>query len=190
MKHIILSTATFLLVATGVTAQEWNMDKAHSQIMFVVEHMGINQITGNFGTVSAKFTASKDDFSDAAIEFTADINSINTGNEQRNNHLKSDAFFNAAQYGTLTFKSTSFTKTGDKTYRLSGDLTFHGVTKPVTLDAVYNGSIVNPMSKKTTAGFKVTGVIKRTDFGVGTSFPTTIVSDEVRLDANTEFIKS
>lgn len=190
MKQIILSTVTFLLLAAGVSAQEWNMDKAHSQIMFVVDHMGINHITGNFGTVSAKFTAAKDDFSDAVIEFTADINSINTGNEQRNNHLKSDAFFNAAQFGTLTFKSTSFTKTGDKTYQLTGDLTFHGVTKTVTLNAVYNGSVINPMSKKTTAGFNVTGTIKRTDFGVGTEFPANFISDEVQIDANTEFIKS
>lgn len=190
MKQIILSTATFLLMATGVNAQEWNMDKAHSQIMFVIGHMGINQITGNFGTVSSKITASKDDFSDAVIEFTADINSINTGNEQRNNHLKSDVFFDAAQFGTLSFKSTSFKKTGDKTFQVTGDLTMHGVTKSVTLDAVYNGSIVNPMSKKTTAGFKVTGTIKRSDFGVGTAFPTNIASDEVRLDANTEFVKS
>ena len=190
MKQIILSTALFLMVAGGVSAQEWNMDKAHSQVMFVIGHMGINQITGSFGTASAKITSSKDDFSDAVIEFTADVNSINTGNEQRNTHLKSDAFFNAAQFGTLTFKSTSFRKVGDNKYELTGDLTLHGVTKPVTLDAVYNGSIVNPMSKKTTAGFKVTGVIKRSDFSVGKDFPTNIASDEVRLDANTEFVKS
>ena len=190
MKQIILSTAVFLFAAAGASAQEWNMDKAHSQVMFVIGHMGINQITGSFGTASAKLTSSKDDFSDGVIEFTADINSINTGNEQRNGHLKSDAFFDAAQYGTLTFKSTSFKKVGDNKYELIGDLTLHGVTKSVTLDAVYNGSIVNPMSKKTTAGFKVTGTIKRSEFGVGKDFPANIASDEVRLDANTEFVKS
>lgn len=190
MKQIIVSTAAFLLVATGAFAQEWNMDKAHSQVMFVIEHMGINEITGTFSTVSSKLTASKDDFSDAAIEFTADVNSINTGNEQRNTHLKSDAFFNAAQYGTLTFKSTSFKKVGDKTYQVTGDLTLHGVTKSVTLDAVYNGSIVNPQSKKTIAGFKVTGTIKRTDFAIGANFPTNMLGDDVRLNANTEFVKS
>ena len=190
MKHLLLSTATFLLLATGAFAQEWNMDKVHSQVMFVIGHMGINQITGSFGTVSSKLTASKDDFSDAQIEFTADVNSINTGNEQRNTHLKSDAFFNAAQFGTITFKSTSFQKTGDKTYQVTGDLTMHGVTKPVTLTAVYNGNIVNPMSKKTTAGFKVTGTIKRSDFGVGGEGFAKILTDEVLLDANTEFVKS
>ena len=190
MKKIIVSTAALIFMAATAFAQEWNMDKAHSQVMFAIGHMGINTITGSFGSVTAKFTASKDDFSDAAIELTADVTSINTGVEQRNNHLKSPDFFDATKYGTLTFKSTSFRKTGDKTYELTGDLTLHGVTKPVTLTAVYNGSTVNPMSKKTTAGFKVTGIIKRSDFGIGANFPAAIVSDEVALDANTEFIKS
>lgn len=190
MKKIIVSAAALFFMATAAFAQEWNMDKAHSQILFGINHMGINTITGSFGSVTAKFTSSKDDFSDAVIELTADVSTINTGNEQRNGHLKSPDFFDAAQYGTLTFKSTSFRKTGDKTYELTGDLTLHGVTKPVTLIATLNGQTVNPMSKKTTAGFKVTGTIKRTDFGIGAKFPANIVSDEVALDANTEFIKS
>src|SRR5215469_10131349 len=116
MKKIILSTAAIVFMAATAFAQEWNMDKAHSQVLFAINHMGINTITGTFGSVTAKFTASKDDFSDAAIELTADISTINTGNEQRNGHLNSAAFFDAAQYGTLTFKSTSFSKTGDNTY--------------------------------------------------------------------------
>ena len=189
MKKIIISTAAFLLISAATFAQSWTMDKAHSQVMFGITHMGINTITGNFGTVSATLNASKDDFSDASIEFTADVNSLNTGNEQRNTHLKSPDFFNAAQYGTLTFKSTSFKKVDDKNFQVTGDLTFHGVTKSVTLNATFNGTTVNPMSKKTVAGFKVTGTIKRTDFGIGASFPTAMLSDEVALDANTEFVK-
>ena len=189
MKKIILSTAALLFTTAAVFAQSWSMDKAHSQVMFGITHMGINTITGNFGTVSATLTSSKDDFSDASIEFTADVNSINTGNEQRNTHLKSPDFFNAAQFGTLTFKSTSFKKIDDKNFQVTGDLTFHGVTKSVTLNATFNGTTVNPMSKKTVAGFKVTGTIKRTDFGIGASFPTAMLSDEVALDANTEFVK-
>lgn len=189
MKKITLSTAALLFITAAVFAQSWSIDKAHSQVMFTINHMGINTITGNFGTVNSTITASKDDFSDAVIEFSADINSINTGNEQRNTHLKSPDFFNAAQYGTLTFKSTSFKKIDDKNYAVTGDLTLHGVTKTVTLNAVFNGTTVNPMSKKTVAGFKVTGTIKRTDFGVGAQFPASIVSDEVALDANTEFVK-
>jgi polyisoprenoid-binding protein YceI len=189
MKKIILSTAAFLFTTAAVFAQSWSIDKAHSQVMFTINHMGINTITGSFGTVNATLNASKDDFSDAAIEFSADINSINTGNEQRNTHLKSPDFFNVAQYGTLTFKSTSFKKIDDKNYQVTGDLTLHGVTKSVTLNATLNGTTVNPMNKKTIAGFKVTGTIKRTDFGIGAQFPSSMVSDEVALDANTEFVK-
>lgn len=190
MKKIILSTAAFLLLAGSTFAQEWTWDKNHSQLNFGITHMGINEVDGTFGTVTAKFTSSKDDFSDAVIELSADVNTLNTGVEQRNNHLKSPDFFNAAQFGTLTFKSTSFKKVSDKTYQLTGDLTLHGVTKPVTLTAIFNGTVVNPQSKKTVAGFKVTGTIKRTDFGIGTGFPTAMLSDEVILIANSEFVKS
>ena len=110
-------------------------------------------------------------------------------NEQWNNHLKSDAFFDAAKFGTLTFKSTSFKQVSGKNYEMAGDLTLHGVTKPVVLNVVFNGTITNPMSKKLTAGFKVTGTIKRTDFGIGTGFPVAMLSDEVTLNANAEFAK-
>lgn len=189
MKKIILSTAALFILAGSTFAQDWNMDKAHSQVNFGITHMGINTVGGSFGSVTAKFTAAKDDFSDAAIELTADVNSISTGNEQRNNHLKSPDFFDAAKFGTLSFKSTSFKKVSDNTYQLVGDLTLHGVTKPVTLTATLRGTTTNPMNKKTVAGFKVTGTVKRTDFGIGANFPSAMLSDEVSLDANTEFVK-
>src|ERR1700722_20215664 len=134
MKKFIISTAALLFITTATFAQ-WNMDKAHSQVFFAITHMGVNTITGNFGTVSATLTSSKDDFSDASIEFTADVHSINKANEQRHTHLKSPDFFNAAQFGTLTFKSTSFKKVDDKNFQVPGDLTFHVVTKSVTLNA-------------------------------------------------------
>ena len=188
MKKIILSTAVFLLT-TAATFAQWNMDKAHSQVFFAITHMGVNTITGNFGTVSATLTSSKDDFSDAVVEFTADVSTLNTFNEQRNTHLKSADFFDAAQFGTLSFKSTSFTKTGDKTFTVAGNLTLHGVTKPVTLTATFNGTTINPMNKKTVAGFKVTGTIKRSDFNVGDPKFAGFLGDDVALNANTEFVK-
>ncbi len=188
MKKFIISTA-ILLLTTAATFAQWNMDKAHSQIFFAITHMGVNTITGNFGTVSATLTSAKDDFSDAVVEFTADVNSLNTFNEQRNTHLKSADFFDATQFGTLSFKSTSFTKSGDKTYTVAGNLTLHGVTKPVTLTATFNGTTVNPMNKKTVAGFKVTGTIKRSDFNVGDPKFAGFLGDDVALDANTEFVK-
>ena len=189
MKKSIIVAAASLLISTAGFSQTWSWDKAHSQLNFGITHLGINEVDGGFGTVSATITSSKDDFSDASVELTADVNSINTGVEQRNNHLKSADFFDAAKYGTLTFKSTSFKKVGDKNYQVTGDLTLHGVTKSVVLNAVLNGTTTNPMSKKPVAGFKVTGVIKRSDFALGAGFPAGMLSDEVLLTANAEFVK-
>jgi polyisoprenoid-binding protein YceI len=189
MKKIAIITATLFFLSTVTFAQTWSWDKAHSQLNWSISHLGISSIAGTFNTVDAKITASKDDFSDASVTLTADVNSINTNNEQRNTHLKSPDFFDAAKYGTLTFTSTSFKKTGDKTFQVEGDLTFHGVTKHVTLNAVYNGTITHPMSKKPVSGWSVTGLIKRADFGIGTKFPGNFLGDDVMLNAVAEFVK-
>lgn len=188
MKKITFITAA-LLVSAVTFAQTWSVDKAHSRLAFGVTHLGISEITGNFKSFDSKITSSKEDFSDAVIELTADVSSINTDNEQRDGHLKSPDFFDAAKFSTFSFKSNSFKKVSGKQYKLAGDLTLHGITKPVVLDVVFNGTTVNPMSKKTLAGFKITGIIKRSDFAIGASFPAPMLSDEVALTANTEFSK-
>jgi polyisoprenoid-binding protein YceI len=188
MKRTTIIAA--LLISSAATfAQTWTVDKAHSRLAFGVTHLSIAELGGTFNSIDAKFTSSKPDFTDAVIELTADVNSINTDNEQRDGHLKSPDFFDAAKYPNLTFKSTSFKKVSDKKYKLSGDLTMHGVTKPVVLDVVLNGTGTNPMSKKSIAGFTITGKIKRTDFGIATTTPAAMLSDEVKLVANTEFAK-
>ena len=189
MKKITLVAATLFFLATAGFAQTWNWDKAHSQLNFSISHLGIASIAGTFTSVDAKITSSKDDFSDAVVELSADVNSINTSNEQRNTHLKSPDFFDAAKYGTITFKSSSFTKAGDKKYKVEGDLTFHGVTRHVTLEAVYNGTITHPMNKKLVSGWSVTGVIKRSDFGIAPQMPSNFLGDEVWLNASAEFVK-
>ncbi|MDR3713599.1 MAG: YceI family protein [Puia sp.] len=189
MKKISILAAALVLSLSSVFAQTWNWDKAHSQLNFGITHLSISEIDGTFSTVTATLTSSREDLSDAVIELTADVNSLNTGNEQRNAHLKSPDFFDAAKYGSLVFKSTSFKKISGKNYQLTGDLTFHGVTKSVVLDVVFNGTVVNPQSKKTVGGFKVTGTIKRSDFGLGGQFPAAMLSDEVKLNANAEFVK-
>ena len=188
MKKIalIIPVAAAMMALTA-NAQTWNVDKAHAKLGFNVTHLLISEVDGYFKTFDAKFTSSKEDFSDAVIQLTADAASINTDNEKRDNHLRSADFFDVAQYPSLSFKSNSFKKVEGKKYLLSGDLTMHGVTKPVTLDVVYNGSTTNMQGKKL-AGFKVTGTLKRSDFNIGTSMPTAVVSDEVNLTANAEFI--
>ncbi|MGC3943015.1 MAG: YceI family protein [Chryseolinea sp.] len=181
----------FALVFASVSAfaQTWSLDKAHAKLGFEVTHLMVSSVEGSFKTFDVKVSASKDEFSDAVIELTADANSIYTDNDKRDAHLRSADFFETEKYPTLTFKSTSFTKTSDKKYTVVGNLTMHGVTKPVTLEATLNGTTVHPYSKKTIAGFKVTGVIKRSDFTVGKGTPPAVVSDEVTLNANLELIK-
>ena len=115
--------------------------------------------------------------------------SINTENEQRDKHLQSPDFFDAEKFPALTFKSTSFKKVSGKKYKVAGLLTLHGVSKPVELDVVFNGTVENPMSKKTMAGFNISGVIKRSEFGIATGMPATMLGDGVALQASTEFAK-
>jgi len=190
MKKFITLAATVALFAFKPAADNsWTVDNAHSKLGFTVTHMMVSDVEGSFKTFSAKVTSSKDDFSDAVVDLNADVASVNTDNDQRDTHLKSADFFDAAKYPKLTFKSTSFKKVADKTYKVTGNLTLHGVTKPVTLDVKLRGTYVNQMSKKNTAGFKITGTIKRSDFGVGAKFGNAMLSDEVSLDANAEVTK-
>jgi polyisoprenoid-binding protein YceI len=188
MKKSTIIAALFLLSSTTF-AQTWSLDKAHSRLGFTFTHLSIAELGGTFNSFDAKFTSSKPDFTDAVIELSADVNSIDTDNEQRDTHLKTPDFFDAPKYPTLTFKSTSFKKVADKKYKLSGDLTLHGVTKPVVLDVVLGGTATHPMNKKQMAGFKITGTIKRTDFGIAPTTPTAMLSDEVTLIAGAEFTK-
>ncbi len=175
-----------LLVAGTVSAQTWSLDKAHSKLGFKVTHMMISEVEGSFKNFEATITSSKDDFSDAVVELSADVASVSTDNERRDGHLKSPDFFDAEKFAKLTFKSTSFKKSDGKNYNVVGDLTMHGVTKSVTLVVTLNGTAVN-QAKKTIAGFKATGVIKRSEFSVGGASPA--VGDEITLNANAEFIK-
>ena len=179
-----------IMAAISVGAQNWALDKNHAKLGFVVTHLLVSDVEGKFKNFDINVTAAKDDFTDAVIGLTADINSINTDNDYRDNDLKSEKFFDAAKFPSLSFKSTSITKVDAKNYKLNGNLTMHGITKPVVLDVVLNGVVQNPMSKKSVAGFKIKGVVKRSDFGIATSFPTSIVSDEVTIDANVELNKA
>lgn len=190
MKKFSFILAAFVaLTAFTTLSGAWKNDDAHSQLGFTIAHLGISDISGTFNDFDATVTASKPDFSDAVIELTANVASIDTRVEARDNHLKSADFFDAAKYPTITFKSTSLKKAGNNKYKLTGNLTLHGVTRPVTLDLNYKGSVENPMSKKPTAGFQVTGTIKRSDFNLGSGFPAPMLSDEVRIKADGEFVQ-
>lgn len=189
MKRLFITLA-IALVSSATYAQTWAVDKAHSKVGFTVTHLLLSEVDGNFKTFDAKFTAAKPDLSDAVFEMTADVNSISTDNERRDGHLKSPDFFDAAKYPTLTFKSTSFKKVEGKKYKITGDLTMHGVTKPITLDAVLTGPVTmdSPRGKQEKAGLKVNGTLNRVDYGVGKSGGA-VVSEEVEIKVNGEFAK-
>ncbi len=182
---LFIAASAFTVVAKNV----WKNDPPHSQLGFTVTHLGINDIAGSFTDFTVKVENTKADFSDAVFTLTAKTNSINTHVEARDNHLKSADFFDAAKYPELKFVSTSIKKKGKNKFKLTGDLTMHGVTKSVTMDLKYTGTTENPMSKKQTVGFQVTGTIKRSDFNIGAGFPPPMISDEVRIKADGEFFQ-
>jgi polyisoprenoid-binding protein YceI len=188
-KLVLISTvafATLLVSFKPAPPATWTMDKNHSKLGFTITHMAISEVEGWFKSFDAKITTTGDDFSNAVVEMTADVKSINTENEQRDNHLRSATFFDVANIPTLTFKSKTFTKVSDTNYKVTGDLTMHGVTKTISLDVICRTG-KNPQSQKSIAGFKITGTIKRSDFGVGTSMATATIGDEISLLANAEF---
>lgn len=169
----------------------YKIDASHSDIIFKVKHLMITTVTGQFKTFDATLTAEAEDFSDAVVTFTADINSVDTRSEQRDTHLKSDDFFAAEKYPELKFTSTSFGKNGNG-YVLKGDLTIRDVTKPVELHADFNGVAVDPWGQ-TKVGFEAEGKIKRKEFGLGWDAVTeaggVVVSDEVKLQFHVQFVK-
>ena len=185
MKKISVSIALMLFTFTAFS-QTWVSDAAHSRLGFSISHLVVSHVTGNFKKFEIKAVTSKPDYSDAKIDVVAQIASINTDEEQRDTHLKSADFFDAQQYSTLSFKSTSLKKVKGNEYKLAGNLTLHGVTKPIVLDVVFEGKVINPMNKKDVVVFTIKGLLSRSEFGVGTKFPAAMVGDEVVLNASAE----
>ena len=187
MKKIFIITALVLSSLLAYSQTTWTNDPAHSRLGFVVKHLTVSEIDGRFADFSVKVTTSKADYSDAQIEVTAKVASIDTDIEARDNHLRSADFFDVEKYPTLTFKSTLLKKTGKNKGKLYGNLTFHGVTKLVVLDVQYFGSVVNSMNNADTAGFQIVGEIKRSDFNLGANYPEAMISDKIKIIANAEF---
>jgi polyisoprenoid-binding protein YceI len=179
-----------LLVAGSAMAQTtWTIDKAHSKIGFAVPHYAITEVEGNFKDFDATVVSKAEDFNGAEITFTAKTASIDTDNERRDGHLKSPDFFDAEKNPDVTFKGL-LSKDGGK-YKLKGDLTMKGVTKPVEFDVTYGGSMNTGRGMK--AGFKLTGEVNRQDFGVtyGGKTPTgeLVIGDKVTIVCKIELDK-
>ncbi|TDE42691.1 polyisoprenoid-binding protein [Flavobacterium rhamnosiphilum] len=189
MKKITTIIAT-LFFSTFLLAQTtWKADPMHSKLSFSTVHHGISDIAGLFKKFEITATTNKTDFSDAVFELSTDVASIDTEVEMRDNHLRSADFFDVEKYPKMTFKSIAIKKIGKDKYKLIGTLTLHGITKPTTITMWYRGTIVNEQSKAITAGFQFSGILKRSDFNVGTKFPSAMISDEVKIKADCEFIK-
>lgn len=189
MKKCILFIATFLAANLSITAQSvYKLDKTHSSMTFTVTHLGMSEIDGVFKNYEATITTSKEDFSDAIFETTADLITVTTNHEGRDGHLQKDDMFDTANHPKLTFKSTAIEKIDNKNFKLTGDLTIKGTTKTVSLDLRLLGTGEHRRSKKPMAGFKITGTINRTDFGVG-NMPAMMVGEEVELRASGEFVQ-
>ncbi len=179
----------FSLVAASVFSQTWTLDKGHSKVGFTVNHHLISEVDGNFKAYTAKITATKEDFSDAVFEFSAETASFNSDNEMRDGDLKSANYFDAAKYPAMTFKSTSFKRIMGNKWKLVGDLTIKDKTLPVSLDVVLGGPEYNERAKKPEIGIKATGKINRLDFGIGVNLPEMMVGNEVELRILGEFKK-
>ncbi|MEO6903519.1 MAG: YceI family protein [Bacteroidia bacterium] len=187
MKKIITLIAVIVFTTIAFSQNTYTLDKNHARLSFSVFHMGISHIEGIFKTFDATLVSNKEDFSDATIEMTAEVKSINTEVEMRDNDLREN-WFEATKFPTLVFKSTLFKHVSGKNYKLEGNITIHGITKPIVFDVVYNGKTQSIMSKKYGVGFTITGSLKRSDFGVGKDVLLTGVSDDVELKSNAEFI--
>ncbi len=170
----------------------WKIDPSHSEIQFKVKHLMISNVTGSFGEFDATLESPDEGFENASVSFLAKIDSISTGNEQRDGHLKSGDFFEAENYPELLFKSSSFESKGNDEYLVKGQLTLRGITKEIELKAEYGG-IMTDFYGQEKVGFDVTGKINRKDFGLAWDAVTeaggVVVSDEVRLVINAQFVK-
>jgi polyisoprenoid-binding protein YceI len=197
MKKKTLAMVLGAFFSLSVSAQtNWKVDNSHSKIGFSVTHMMVSETEGKFKVYDGKVASATDtDFNNASIEFSIDVNSINTDDDRRDGHLKSEDFFNAEKFPKMNFKSSSMKKgkvAGE--YILEGDLTIRDVTKKVKFVATTSGKTVKDPYGLTRIGFKVKGAINRVEYGLKWNAVLeaggVAVSEEVKIDCNIELIKS
>ena len=169
----------------------WNVDAAHTNVQFKVKHMGFFDVTGDFQVFEGSLETVEDSLEGGSISATVDVNSVNTNNVQRDGHLKSDDFFNAEKFPTLTFNSTSIVKNGDK-FSITGDLTIRDITQSVVFDAIHAGKLVG-MGGELRTGVQATTKINRKSFGLSWGAMVEVVnelSDNVEIILNVQLVKA
>lgn len=176
-----------------MAATKWVVDPTHSEIGFKVKHMMFTNVSGNFTQFEATAETEDDNFENAKFNFNANIDSVSTGNNDRDNHLKSGDFFDGEQHPKISFTSTSFTKNSDSEYTLTGDLTIRGTKKTITLNVEFGGTGKDPWGN-VKAGVSATGKLNRKDYGLtwNSALETggVLVGDEVKLQIELQFVKS
>jgi polyisoprenoid-binding protein YceI len=174
------------------TKTKWGIDATHTEVLFKVKHLVIATVTGSFKKFSGEVISESDDFNNASVSFSIDVDSIDTNQTDRDGHLKSDDFFAAAQYPTIKFTNGILKKVSGSDYKLVGDLTIRSTTKQVELDVEFGGTVIDPWGN-TKAGFEIAGKINRKEFGLSWNAVTEagglVVSDEVKLILNVELAK-
>lgn len=170
-------------------ASTWAIDPAHSGVEFSIKHLGVSTVRGSLSGVTGTVVWDEKNVAASHVEATIDAKTVNTGQEKRDEHLKSPDFFDVNQYPTLTFKSTSVKRTGDGKLQIVGDLKLGGQTRPVTLDVDGPATPQKGMGGKLVSGFSATGMIKRSDFNFGQKYSAPMLSDEVKFTIDLEVAK-
>ncbi|MEP1902421.1 MAG: YceI family protein [Nitratireductor sp.] len=191
MKWFAPAFAAFLLAAATASpalSDPYTIDAGHTHVGFKVSHLGFSDTYGTFNNVAGTFDLDQDNPEKSSVDIDIKTASIDTNHEKRDEHLRGPDFFDVGKYPDITFKSTKVERTGDKTAKVTGNLTMLGVTKPVTLDVTLLAAGPYPMDKSVTAaGFNATATIKRSDFGMTAYVP--MISDEVDITISTEVRK-
>jgi len=191
MKRMALVTGILALAAPLAVAQysTWASDPAHSEVDFSIKHGGVSNVHGRFGKVAATLVYNEADVTKSTVTATIDAGTVDTGESPRDTHLKTEAFFDVAKFPTATFTSTSVARNGNK-LTVAGNLTLHGVTKPVVLEVDGPSTpMENGMDHKLHSGFSATTTLSRTAYGIGNAFPAALVGDEVKLTIEVEIVK-
>lgn len=189
LRVVTLTAIVFGLAAGTASAEQerYVFDKAHTQILFFVSHLGFSMMQGEFHDYDGEFVFDRDDPSRSSVEVSIATASVDTDHEKLNEHLRTPDFFNSEAHPTMSFKSTSIERTGENSGRITGDFTMLGVTRPLTLNVTFNKADVHPVNKNYIAGFSGSTTIRRSDYGMTYSVPA--VGDEVEVRLEVEGIR-
>jgi polyisoprenoid-binding protein YceI len=186
LRFSLSGVALALVASSAIGAPEtYQLEKTHVDLLFAINHAGFSQKHGSFRQLDATLLYDAQKPEASQVKVTVKTDSLDTGFADRDRDVKGPMFLDTAKYPEMTFTSTKVTRTGEKTLKVQGDLTLHGVTRPIVLDAVLNQVGPNPFDKRPTVGFSASGSMRRSDFGMGTYVP--VIGDEVTITIDAEF---